>query len=32
MQSIYAVDSQNGLSKHGIIPWNSKKDMTFFYE
>jgi len=30
MESIYAIDSKNGLSKNGIIPWKSKKDMTFF--
>jgi dihydrofolate reductase len=30
MESIYAVDSNNGLSKDGIIPWNSKKDLQFF--
>jgi len=30
MESIYAIDSNNGLSKDGIIPWKSKKDMSFF--
>jgi dihydrofolate reductase len=30
MESIYAIDSKNGLSKKGIIPWKSKKDMLFF--
>lgn len=30
MESIYAIDSQNGLSKNGIIPWKSKTDMLFF--
>lgn len=30
MQAIYAVDSKKGLSKNGIIPWKSKKDMQFF--
>ena len=30
MEAIYAVDSKNGLSKEGIIPWKSKKDMKFF--
>lgn len=30
MECIYAVDANNGLSKNGIIPWKSKKDMTFF--
>ena len=30
MESIYAIDSKNGLSKNGIIPWKSKTDMYFF--
>jgi dihydrofolate reductase len=30
MEAIYAIDSNNGLSKNGIIPWKSKKDMIFF--
>jgi dihydrofolate reductase len=30
MEAIYAVDMNNGLSKNGMIPWNSKKDMNFF--
>lgn len=30
METIYAIDSNSGLSKNGIIPWKSKKDMTFF--
>ena len=30
MEAIYAIDSKNGLSKNGIIPWKSKKDMSFF--
>jgi dihydrofolate reductase len=30
MESIYAIDSRNGLSKEGIIPWKSKKDLYFF--
>lgn len=30
MESIYAIDSKNGLSKNGIIPWKSKTDMLFF--
>jgi len=30
MESIYAIDSNNGLSKNGIIPWKSKTDMYFF--
>ena len=32
MESILAVDSNNGLSKNGIIPWKSKKDLLFFYK
>ena len=30
MESIYAIDLNNGLSKNGTIPWNSKTDMLFF--
>lgn len=30
MESIYAIDLNNGLSKGGIIPWKSKKDLKFF--
>ena len=30
METIYAIDSKNGLSKNGTIPWKSKKDMSFF--
>jgi dihydrofolate reductase len=30
MEAIYATDINNGLSKDGIIPWKSKKDMIFF--
>ena len=30
MEAIYAIDSKNGLSKEGKIPWKSKKDMRFF--
>lgn len=32
MEAILALDSNNGLSKEGIIPWNNKKDLNFFYE
>ena len=32
MEAIYAIDINNGLSKDGIIPWNSKKDLKFFYD
>jgi dihydrofolate reductase len=32
MEAILAMDSNNGLSKEGIIPWNNKKDLKFFYE
>ena len=31
MESILAIDINNGLSKNGSIPWTSKKDMLFFY-
>jgi dihydrofolate reductase len=31
MEAILALDSNNGISKDGYIPWKSKKDMTFFY-
>jgi len=30
MEVIYAVDTSGGLSKQGVIPWKSKKDMLFF--
>lgn len=30
MEAIYAIDLKNGLSKAGIIPWKSKKDLKFF--
>jgi dihydrofolate reductase len=30
MEVIYAIDSMNGLSKKGVIPWKSKKDILFF--
>ena len=30
MEAIYAIDANNGLSKNGVIPWRSKKDMAFF--
>jgi len=29
MEAILAIDSNNGLSKEGIIPWNNKKDLNF---
>ena len=32
MEAIYAIDSNNGLSKDGIIPWKSKKDLNFEYQ
>jgi dihydrofolate reductase len=31
MEAILALDSNNGLSKQGIIPWNNKKDLNFLY-
>jgi hypothetical protein len=30
MEAIYAIDIQNGLSKGGNIPWNSKRICHFF--
>jgi len=30
MEAIYAIDLKNGLSKGGIIPWKSNKDLKFF--
>jgi dihydrofolate reductase len=30
METIYAIDANNGLSKNGVIPWKSKTDMLFF--
>ena len=30
MEAIYAIDEKNGISKNGVIPWKSKKDMKFF--
>jgi dihydrofolate reductase len=32
MEAIFATDIMGGLSKNGQIPWNSKKDMQFFYQ
>ena len=32
MEAIVAVDLHNGISKNGIIPWKSKKDMSHFYK
>ena len=32
MEAIVAVDLHNGISKNGLIPWSSKKDMTHFYK
>jgi dihydrofolate reductase len=32
MEAIYATDINHGLSKDGVIPWKSKKDMTFFMD
>ena len=31
MEAIYATDINNGLSKNGVIPWHSAKDLKFFY-
>ena len=30
MEAIYAIDLKGGLSKNGVIPWKSKKDLKFF--
>jgi dihydrofolate reductase len=30
MEAILATDINSGISKNGIIPWKSKKDMRFF--
>ena len=30
MEAIYAIDLKKGLSKDGVIPWKSKKDLKFF--
>ena len=32
MELIVAIDLHNGISKNGVIPWTSKKDMTHFYK
>jgi len=32
MEAIVAIDLNNGISKNGVIPWTSKKDMTHFYK
>jgi len=32
MEAIMAIDSNNGLSKEGIIPWKCVKDLNFFYK
>jgi dihydrofolate reductase len=32
MEAFFVLDSNNGLSKEGIIPWNSKKDLNFLYK
>jgi dihydrofolate reductase len=31
MEAILATDINSGISKDGIIPWKSKKDMRFFF-
>jgi dihydrofolate reductase len=31
MEAIIAVDMFGGISKNNVIPWNSKKDIRFFY-
>jgi dihydrofolate reductase len=32
MEAILALDSNNGLSKEGILPWKSLKDLQFLYK
>lgn len=32
MEAIYAIDLKGGLSKDGVIPWKSKKDLKFFVD
>lgn len=32
MEAIYAIDTNNGLSQKGNIPWKSKKDLIFFFK
>lgn len=29
MEAILAIYVNNGISKNGVVPWNSKKDMIF---
>lgn len=31
MEAILATDINSGISKDGVIPWKSKKDMRFFF-
>lgn len=31
MEAILATDISGGISKNGLIPWKSKKDMSFFF-
>ncbi len=31
MEAILATDINSGISKNGLIPWKSKKDMRFFF-
>lgn len=31
MEAIVAFDIKKGISKNGIIPWNIKEDLEFFY-
>jgi dihydrofolate reductase len=32
MEAIYAIDSKGGIGLNGSIPWNSTKDLKFFYQ
>lgn len=32
MEAILIMDSNNGLSENGILPWQNKNDLKFFYK
>ena len=32
LEAIIAIDACNGFAKDGNIPWDSKKDLKFFYD
>ena len=31
MEAILAFDIKKGISKNGVLPWNIKEDLQFFY-